>query len=65
MLTILGVNVLGGGALKPWRNKAEKLEEKSLEKFAEKFTGNFPKIHQTKTESSQIRSAEPLDQEIQ
>ena len=29
------------GGLKPWRNKAEKT---SLEKVAEKFAGNFPKI---------------------
>ena len=44
MPTILGVNFgrdfLGG--LEAWRNKAEHLRTKNLlEKFAEKFPGNF------------------------
>ena len=55
----LGVNFLGGGGLKPWRNKAEKFAEK----FAEKCVGNFLKIHPTKINiSPQIHSAEPRDQ---
>ena len=38
---------------------------KSLEKSAEKFDDNFPKIRRTKDENSrQIRSAEPRDQHL-
>ena len=35
---------LGGEGLKPWKNKAEKLAEKTTSKFAEKSAGNFLKF---------------------
>ena len=44
MPTILGVKFgreFFGGGLKPWRYKAEIFAKHSLEKFAEKFAGNF------------------------
>ena len=65
MPTILGVNfgrdLLSGGGLKTWKNKAEKTRGKiSPSNFAEKFAGDLPKIRRTKRKKSpQIRSAEP------
>ena len=46
MPNILGVNFLGG--LKSMKNKVENFAEKLSSKFAEKFTGNFPKIRWAK-----------------
>ena len=47
------------GGPEPMENNAEN----PLNKFAEKFVGNFPKIRQTKIKNSpQIRSAEIRDQ---
>ena len=46
--TILGVNFFLGGGLKPWKNKAEKIAEKSPSKFPEKFAAYFPTFRQAK-----------------
>ena len=47
-----------GGALKPWRNKAEKFAGEICRK-------DLPQIRQTKSKNSpQIRSAEPRDQKL-
>ena len=40
-----------GGGLKPWKNMATKFAKKMLAKFAEKFAGSLPKIHNKFTRS--------------
>ena len=49
MLTILGVNFLGGAeTLEKRGRKIRRKKKPALKKFAEAFARNFPEIRQTK-----------------
>ena len=54
----------GGGAETMQQQGQNSCGKNLLEEFAEKFTGNSPQICQTKTNSTQTRSAEPRDQTL-